>query len=201
MITGSCLCGAVRFEVTGELSSPSACHCSQCRKQSGHFWASANAPRDAVRIEGEEKLRWYQASPEVRRGFCADCGGYLFWEPIGKGRIAIALGSIDGLRIAEPGEFTLRAYSSDREYADARTREYLCFRHRLPDELLTPDHRERVSMLVVEERDGHKYVGRSGVAYGPGFRVIADDWPVGTRIVIAARVLIAASDLPEGDTT
>ena len=104
MHKGSCLCGAVRFQVAGELTSPTACHCSQCRRQSGHYWASANAPRDAVTIEGQDKLRWYQASPDVRRGFCADCGGYLFWEPIGKGRIAVALGALDGetgLRLAE----------------------------------------------------------------------------------------------------
>ena len=40
----SCVCGAVTFEVAGELAPPDACHCSQCRKQSGHLWASAHVP-------------------------------------------------------------------------------------------------------------------------------------------------------------
>ena len=40
MHKGSCLCGAVRFEVEGELPPPDACHCAQCRKHSGHFFAT-----------------------------------------------------------------------------------------------------------------------------------------------------------------
>lgn len=36
MQRGSCLCGAVRFEIDGELTPPDACHCSMCRKASGH---------------------------------------------------------------------------------------------------------------------------------------------------------------------
>jgi hypothetical protein len=40
MHTGSCLCGAVKFTVEGELAGPDACHCGQCRKTSGHYWAS-----------------------------------------------------------------------------------------------------------------------------------------------------------------
>jgi hypothetical protein len=45
MHTGSCLCGAVRFEVASALSPPNACHCTICRKQSGHFFASTVVPR------------------------------------------------------------------------------------------------------------------------------------------------------------
>jgi len=41
MLRGSCLCGAVCYQVTGDVYGPSVCHCSQCRKQSGHLWASA----------------------------------------------------------------------------------------------------------------------------------------------------------------
>ena len=44
MHNGSCLCGAVTFEVNGSLRPPDACHCNQCRKQSGHFWASTDVP-------------------------------------------------------------------------------------------------------------------------------------------------------------
>ena len=48
MAKGSCLCGSVGVEVAGDLSAPEACHCSICRKQSGHFWASTDVPREAV---------------------------------------------------------------------------------------------------------------------------------------------------------
>lgn len=103
MTTGSCLCGAVRFEVQGELSEATACHCVQCRKQSGHFWASANVPRSALRVQGEEHLRWYASSAKVRRGFCAHCGGFLFWDPPARDWTSVALGALDaptGVRLA-----------------------------------------------------------------------------------------------------
>jgi len=92
---GSCLCGAVRFEVDGELKSPDACHCSQCRKQSGHFWASTNVPREKLSIHGADNLTWFQSSEKVRRGFCSTCGAFLFWEPIGRNAVAVGMGAFD----------------------------------------------------------------------------------------------------------
>jgi hypothetical protein len=50
MKKGSCLCGGVSFVVTGELRPADTCHCVQCRKQSGHYFASTNVPRDALVI-------------------------------------------------------------------------------------------------------------------------------------------------------
>ncbi len=52
----SCLCGAVTFEVSGELAAPDACHCRKCRKQSGHFFASTDVPKSALRVEGEDRV-------------------------------------------------------------------------------------------------------------------------------------------------
>jgi hypothetical protein len=92
MNKGACLCGAVRFEVSAELAPPDACHCSQCRKQSGHFWASTDVPRSAVTIHGGENLTWFRSSEKVRRGFCSTCGSFLFWDPIERNKIAIAMG-------------------------------------------------------------------------------------------------------------
>jgi hypothetical protein len=95
MLVGSCLCGAVSFRIDGVLAAPTACHCSQCRRQSGHYWASTEVPRAALRLTGEERLTWYHASEKVRRGFCATCGSFLFWDPIGQDRIAVAMGAVD----------------------------------------------------------------------------------------------------------
>jgi uncharacterized protein YndB with AHSA1/START domain len=92
---GSCLCGAVRFEVEGPLNAPDACHCSQCRKHSGHFWASTDVDRRALAIHGEDRLTWSRSSEKVRRGFCARCGSSLFWEPIGGEVIGVAMGAFD----------------------------------------------------------------------------------------------------------
>lgn len=102
--TGGCLCGAVRYEVRGPLRPIVACHCTQCRKQTGHFMASTACRRADFALTREDGLRWYQSSASARRGFCAECGSVLFWEGEGKDYISIAAGSIDGrsgLKIAQ----------------------------------------------------------------------------------------------------
>ena len=95
MPKGSCLCGAVRFEVDGPLRPPDACHCTQCRKQSGHFWASTDVPRAALAIQGSENITWFKSSEQVRRGFCSTCGAALFWDPIYKDIMGVAMGAFD----------------------------------------------------------------------------------------------------------
>src|SRR5829696_5231703 len=103
MPKGSCLCGAVRFEVAGELPGPDACHCSQCRKSSGHYFASTDVARSALTIEGGQHVAWYRPSEKVRRGFCSVCGSPLFWDPIGHDWTAVAMGAFDaptGTRLA-----------------------------------------------------------------------------------------------------
>ena len=104
MLTGSCLCGAVKFEVEGELGPPDACHCSQCRKVSGHYWASTDVPRTALTIHGEFNVAWFRSSEKVQRGFCSTCGATLFWDPIQKEKIGISMGAFDsptGTRLAK----------------------------------------------------------------------------------------------------
>lgn len=103
MTTGGCLCGAVRYRVSGEVSPAVACHCSQCRRASGHLLAFVDAPRDAVTVEGE--VAWFDSTPgEIRRGFCPRCGSQLFWDRTADPRLDIAAGSLDaptGTRLAE----------------------------------------------------------------------------------------------------
>ncbi len=96
MHKGSCLCGAVRFTVEGELPPPDVCHCIDCRKQSGHAFASTDVPKAAVTVEGEDRLTWYQSSEKVRRGFCSMCGSTLFWEPLFRDWTGVAMGAFDG---------------------------------------------------------------------------------------------------------
>lgn len=95
MISGSCMCGAVMFEISCDLGMPDACHCSQCRKQSGHFYASAEVARDHVTIQGSENITWFQSSEKVRRGFCRTCGSPLFWDPVQRDWTAVAMGAIN----------------------------------------------------------------------------------------------------------
>jgi len=96
MHKGSCLCGAVTFEVAGELHPPDACHCRQCRKQSGHYFASTDVPRSAVTVHGGDKVTWFRSSEKVRRGFCSICGSALFWDPLEKDWTGLSMGAFDG---------------------------------------------------------------------------------------------------------
>ncbi|MEM8918193.1 MAG: GFA family protein [Pseudomonadota bacterium] len=110
----SCLCGAIKISVAGDLPEGDACHCSQCRKQSGHVWASVDLPPDRVSIAGEENVRWYQSSEKVRRGFCQTCGSFLFWDASTRDDIAIAMGAFDNptgtrlwshIHVADKGDY------------------------------------------------------------------------------------------------
>lgn len=95
MHKGSCNCGAISFTVEGELHGPDACHCTQCRKMSGHYWVSTDIAREAIAIAGEDKVGWYQSSERVRRGFCSVCGSALFWDAAGRKKLGVAMGAFD----------------------------------------------------------------------------------------------------------
>lgn len=91
----SCLCRAIRFEVTGELPPLDACHCTQCRKFSGHFGAGTDVKRTQLQmISGEDLIGWYRTE-NVRRGFCKTCGSSLFFDPDGHDWIGISMGAFD----------------------------------------------------------------------------------------------------------
>ncbi len=104
MQTGSCLCGSVAFTIKGELSPPSVCHCGQCRKQSGHVWASTWTQQDNVTFSTNDTLRWFRASDVARRGFCATCGSFLFWQHDDEDTISISMGALaepTGLKLSK----------------------------------------------------------------------------------------------------
>jgi hypothetical protein len=101
--TGGCLCGAVRYEVSGELRPIVMCHCGQCRRTTGHVMAATAARRAHFRLLADGPLTWYVSSNEARRGFCARCGATLFWEGRGRDYLSITAGSLDdpqGLKVA-----------------------------------------------------------------------------------------------------
>lgn len=76
MHKGSCLCGAIRYEITGLLGPIVVCHCSRCRKASGSaFNAMSPVSSDNFRIVmGKEFLRTYSNDSGVHRVFCGNCG-------------------------------------------------------------------------------------------------------------------------------
>ena len=101
--SGSCLCGAVSYEVTGPLRDVMYCHCSQCRKTSGHYVAATSCATENLELTGADSLTWYRSSASAERGFCSVCGGNLFWKPDHGRYICIFAGTMDlptGLRAA-----------------------------------------------------------------------------------------------------
>ncbi len=94
MITGSCLCQDVSFEVMAAPQGASMCHCGQCRKQSGGVWSSAYVHKQDLKISGP--VNWFSSSASAERGSCARCGSFLFWKAQNEDTISFSLGSIDG---------------------------------------------------------------------------------------------------------
>lgn len=96
MKTGSCLCGAVKYEVHGPLRPVVACHCEQCRKQTGTYMSATAAQDGDLTITEDRGLKWFRSSGTAARGFCKDCGSVLFWKGDGRDYTAITAGSLDG---------------------------------------------------------------------------------------------------------
>ncbi len=93
--SGGCLCGDVRYRIAGRLRDAVACHCSQCRRMTGHFGAFTACRRERLSFDADATLAWYESSPGARRGFCARCGATLFWDNGSRPYTAVAVGTLD----------------------------------------------------------------------------------------------------------
>lgn len=97
---GGCLCGQIRYEITGPARSVVACHCSQCRKTSGHYVAATRVPLASLTVlDGGTgvggSLRWYRSSQTATRAFCGTCGSQLFWQRDGSDHRSVMAGTLD----------------------------------------------------------------------------------------------------------
>jgi hypothetical protein len=100
MLTGRCVCGGVRFEVTEPLVSAGWCHCTRCQHRTGvHASAGAAVAPGSFRITLGEALitEWTPPGGGFVKAFCSDCGGHLYSRsPDDPERISVRLGAIDG---------------------------------------------------------------------------------------------------------
>ena len=78
LVSGGCQCGAVRFRA-GKFGRSSICHCRMCQKAFSGFFAALVTANEFELTRGT--LRHFQSSNKVKRGFCADCGTPLTFEP------------------------------------------------------------------------------------------------------------------------
>jgi hypothetical protein len=115
VLTGSCLCGGVRYEIKGPLSGALNCHCSMCRKAHGAAFRSRARVKaaDFRWVQGEDLLSWYETSPGNHRGFCRVCGTKLLsrfdFDPIAYG---LPLGALDEDPGVKPKRHVFVAYKA-----------------------------------------------------------------------------------------
>jgi hypothetical protein len=79
MLQGSCLCGTVRYAITGPVHDVHHCHCSMCRKAHGTAFSTfARLTAGDFQITaGADHVRSYRSSPPIARTFCDACGARL----------------------------------------------------------------------------------------------------------------------------
>jgi hypothetical protein len=101
-LTGGCLCGRVRYEITEPLTGAGYCHCTRCQRRSGAA-ASPNgslAPGSLRITAGEELVKAWQPDDGWAKLFCGECGSALFSRPPGRSDPAgVRLGTLD----SDPG--------------------------------------------------------------------------------------------------
>lgn len=99
MLTGSCLCRRVTYEVDGKLGPVTYCHCESCRKaQGGPYVVGVPARRTYFRLlTGADAITEYESSPGKHRGFCRVCGSPIWSRRDDAPEIVrLRLGAIDG---------------------------------------------------------------------------------------------------------
>lgn len=101
-LSGSCLCGAVRYEIDGLDGPIGHCHCRTCRKSHTAAYAStARVNRNRFRwTTGREMVRGFLSSPDKTRYFCGTCGAHILAEREGQDQVILRVASLDD----DPGE-------------------------------------------------------------------------------------------------
>ncbi len=103
MLTGSCLCKTVRYEISGPLDCFVHCHCHTCRKVHGTVYgSSAQVTSEAFRLlSGADSITAYESSPGKQRFFCRNCGSHVFARLRSRpDEVILRIGTLD----ADPGQ-------------------------------------------------------------------------------------------------
>ena len=117
-LTGGCLCGGVRFEVTEPLVSSGYCHCTRCQRRTGTgASASGRIVPGSLRIEsGEELIRSYAPEQGFLKVFCSGCGSALWsQDPDDPEVISVRLGAFDDDPGIRPAYRTFTAFAASWE--------------------------------------------------------------------------------------
>ncbi len=96
-LNGGCLCGQVRYKISGPRRNIINCHCENCRRTHGHVAAYTSVDKQDILLTSQQSLKWYHdQSPDTYRGFCNECGSSLFWNAKQQNnKMAISAGTLD----------------------------------------------------------------------------------------------------------
>ncbi|WP_415901442.1 GFA family protein [Neptuniibacter sp. QD29_5] len=116
-LTGQCLCGGIKYEVSNLQPTMAHCHCSMCRK----FHGAAFGTYGVVKVEnfkwlqGGELLKTYTAPNGTKRQFCSECGSSLTFAPINDDgtHIEFTLGTLDSEITVKPDSHIYCSYKAD----------------------------------------------------------------------------------------
>ena len=117
-LTGGCLCGAVRYEISEPLLGAGYCHCTRCQRRTGSSAAASGriAPGSLRIVSGEELVRAYEPDDGFAKEFCSACGGALWSRsPDDPGWVAVRLGTFDGDPGVRPSYRQFVAYAAPWE--------------------------------------------------------------------------------------
>ena len=81
---GGCLCGAVKFEIYGQLRQIINCHCRQCRRTHGHYAAYSSVEKTKFQFISDTGLKWFRSSDKARRGFAKNAVQVYFMRGLEK---------------------------------------------------------------------------------------------------------------------
>ena len=117
-LSGRCLCGAVSYELTGDVIATAVCHCDHCQRQGGSAF-SVNLVAHESQLSVSGTLKTYNEMGEkgdqvyVRRRFCPECGSPIVSElALSEGIIAVKAGTLDDKTSVNP---TVEAWCVDRQ--------------------------------------------------------------------------------------
>jgi hypothetical protein len=117
-LTGGCLCGAVRFEVTEPPLAAGYCHCTRCQRRSGTAASpQARIAPGSLRItRGEDAIRAFVPDSGAEKLFCSECGGALWSRAANDPEaISIRLGAFDDDPGVRPSYHQFVAYAAPWE--------------------------------------------------------------------------------------
>jgi len=102
MITGSCLCGKVKYEVSGKVGDIVHCHCQTCRKAHGSAFSSVSSVNDSeFTLLSKTPLGCFESSKGKKRYFCSSCGTQIYAKRDDTKHIILRLGSLDNDPLAK----------------------------------------------------------------------------------------------------